>query len=304
MPFGVLWNSTGQPAASVPAGFAPHGLPLAVQLVGRPHGEGTLLALAAGDRGCAVVGTSPSRARSIASVRRRMAGCRICSGELELKVQGNGAAVDGRGAVAVRARRRPPRRPARAASSAGPSSSRSCRTGDELHDLYRDMRDDDYLAEEAGRRATANRLLDLIGAHVPERAPARRRLRPRPAARRGAQARLRDGRAGAVPRGRAARALARASTCASCRWRPSARARNGDSPGELRRRSCSPTCSSTSTIRSPRSTSCARAAAARRRAVRRHARPVVGRPPSSPARAGGATCPRTPSCCRGGRCAS
>ena len=46
-PFGVLWNSTGQPAASVPAGFADDGLPLAVQLVGRPHGEGTLLTLAA-----------------------------------------------------------------------------------------------------------------------------------------------------------------------------------------------------------------------------------------------------------------
>ena len=29
------------------------------------------------------------------------------------------------------------------------------------------MRDDEYLSEEAGRRATANRLLDLIGAHVP-----------------------------------------------------------------------------------------------------------------------------------------
>src|SRR3954471_11589732 len=45
VPFGVLWNSTGQPAASVPVGFAPDGLPLAVQLVGRAHGEGTLLAL-------------------------------------------------------------------------------------------------------------------------------------------------------------------------------------------------------------------------------------------------------------------
>jgi amidase len=45
-PFGVLWNSTGQPAASVPAGFDAQGLPLAVQLVGRPHGEGTLLTLA------------------------------------------------------------------------------------------------------------------------------------------------------------------------------------------------------------------------------------------------------------------
>jgi amidase len=45
VPFGVLWNSTGQPAASVPAGFDPDGLPLAVQFVGRPHGEGTLLTL-------------------------------------------------------------------------------------------------------------------------------------------------------------------------------------------------------------------------------------------------------------------
>ncbi len=45
VPFGVLWNATGQPAASVPAGFDGNGLPLAVQLVGRPHGEGTLLDL-------------------------------------------------------------------------------------------------------------------------------------------------------------------------------------------------------------------------------------------------------------------
>ena len=47
VPFGVLWNSTGQPAASVPAGFSKHGLPLAVQLVGAPRAEGTLLSLAA-----------------------------------------------------------------------------------------------------------------------------------------------------------------------------------------------------------------------------------------------------------------
>jgi Asp-tRNA(Asn)/Glu-tRNA(Gln) amidotransferase A subunit family amidase len=47
VPFTVLWNQTGQPAASLPAGFAPDGLPLAVQLVGRPNGERTLLALSA-----------------------------------------------------------------------------------------------------------------------------------------------------------------------------------------------------------------------------------------------------------------
>src|SRR4051794_34145051 len=47
VPFCVLWNSTGQPAASVPAGFSDDGLPLAVQIVGRPHDETTLLSLAA-----------------------------------------------------------------------------------------------------------------------------------------------------------------------------------------------------------------------------------------------------------------
>jgi amidase len=47
VPFEVIWNATGQPAASVPAGFTAAGLPLAVQLVGRPNDEGTLLSLAA-----------------------------------------------------------------------------------------------------------------------------------------------------------------------------------------------------------------------------------------------------------------
>ena len=48
VPFGVLWNSTGQPAASASRRASrPTGLPLAVQLVGRPHGEGLLLTLAA-----------------------------------------------------------------------------------------------------------------------------------------------------------------------------------------------------------------------------------------------------------------
>jgi amidase len=47
VPFTVLWNSTGQPAISVPAGLSPAGLPLAVQLVGRPDQEETLLSLAA-----------------------------------------------------------------------------------------------------------------------------------------------------------------------------------------------------------------------------------------------------------------
>jgi amidase len=41
------WNFTGQPACSVPAGFDADGLPRAVQLIGRPNDEATLVALAA-----------------------------------------------------------------------------------------------------------------------------------------------------------------------------------------------------------------------------------------------------------------
>jgi SAM-dependent methyltransferase len=39
--------------------------------------------------------------------------------------------------------------------------------GADLHSLYRDMEDGDYLAEEEGRRATSRRLLDLVAAQVP-----------------------------------------------------------------------------------------------------------------------------------------
>ena len=46
-PFTAAWNHLGNPAASVPAGFASNGLPLAVMLIGRPADEGTLLSLAA-----------------------------------------------------------------------------------------------------------------------------------------------------------------------------------------------------------------------------------------------------------------
>lgn len=43
----AFWNVTGHPAASLPAGVADDGLPLAVQLVGRRSDETTLLSLAA-----------------------------------------------------------------------------------------------------------------------------------------------------------------------------------------------------------------------------------------------------------------
>ena len=47
VPFTILWNITGQPAASIPAGFSAEGLPLAVQIVARPGDDRTVLALAA-----------------------------------------------------------------------------------------------------------------------------------------------------------------------------------------------------------------------------------------------------------------
>ena len=46
-PFTAMWNLTGQPAASVPAGIGRAGMPLAVQLIGPPDDEATLLSLAA-----------------------------------------------------------------------------------------------------------------------------------------------------------------------------------------------------------------------------------------------------------------
>ncbi|MGZ4512081.1 MAG: amidase [Mycobacterium sp.] len=47
VPYQPVWNLTGQPAAAVPWDFDGDGLPIAVQLVGRPYAEATLLSLSA-----------------------------------------------------------------------------------------------------------------------------------------------------------------------------------------------------------------------------------------------------------------
>jgi amidase len=46
-PFCVPWNHLGNPAMAVPFGFAADGMPLSIQVVGRPGSEETLLSLAA-----------------------------------------------------------------------------------------------------------------------------------------------------------------------------------------------------------------------------------------------------------------
>jgi amidase len=45
--YAALWNVAGNPAASVPCGTGPDGLPVAVQLVGRTDDEATLFSLSA-----------------------------------------------------------------------------------------------------------------------------------------------------------------------------------------------------------------------------------------------------------------
>jgi amidase len=46
-PYAAAWNYTGQPAATIPAGFTDSGLPRSVMLVARPNDEDTLVSLGA-----------------------------------------------------------------------------------------------------------------------------------------------------------------------------------------------------------------------------------------------------------------
>ena len=182
-----------------------------------------------------------------------MAECRICSGELELRVRGNGAAVTAAALSPSAHAVGRPRRPARLPRVRDGPAARAAVRRAAARPLPRDARR--RVPGRGGRPAR-----DREPAARPDRraraarAAARRRLRPRPAARRGAQARLRDASGSSSrARRRGTRARRSASTCASCRWRRSARAATATRRASSTR-SCSPTCSSTSTIRSPRST--------------------------------------------------
>jgi SAM-dependent methyltransferase len=96
----------------------------------------------------------------------RATACRVCDGQLTLRYRGS--AVAPTPATVSPSRHRP-------GEHADLYACRRCGTVQQpslpdrarLHSLYRAMVDAGYLDEEAGRRKTANRLLDLIGAHVP-----------------------------------------------------------------------------------------------------------------------------------------
>ena len=142
---------------------------------------------------------------------------------------------------------------------------------------------------------------DLAPAAAPRREgraarpAARGRLRPRAAARRGAPPRLDGDRAGAGARGARPRRVARP--------RRPRRPAGGPRPGHRRRLRGDRDGRRDRAPRGPgrRAAGGRGAARPRRRAVRRHARPRLAGPRGSPARAGGATCPRTPTCCRAAR---
>jgi 2-polyprenyl-3-methyl-5-hydroxy-6-metoxy-1,4-benzoquinol methylase len=92
--------------------------------------------------------------------------CRICSGALEQHVRGAA------GVLAPAALAPSDHAPGRHGDllicrECGSVQQPALPAGARLHALYRDSCDDAYLQEQAGRRATAVRLLDLIGRHVP-----------------------------------------------------------------------------------------------------------------------------------------
>ena len=57
--FTVTVNMAGLPGISVPAGFSAEGLPLGLQLIGKPFDEGTILALARGIEEAAALDLRP-----------------------------------------------------------------------------------------------------------------------------------------------------------------------------------------------------------------------------------------------------
>jgi SAM-dependent methyltransferase len=92
--------------------------------------------------------------------------CRVCAGDLSLRVPGNNGSAPMAEAFAP-SRHEPGRHgDLLACVECGTVQQPLLPAGEELHALYRDVDDEAYLGEEAGRRATAAHVLDLIGAQV------------------------------------------------------------------------------------------------------------------------------------------
>jgi SAM-dependent methyltransferase len=92
--------------------------------------------------------------------------CRVCAGDLSLRVAGSNGTAPVAESFAPSLHETGRHGDLLACVECGTVQQPLLPAGDELHELYRDMRDDAYLSEEAGRRATAMHLLDLIAARV------------------------------------------------------------------------------------------------------------------------------------------
>jgi 2-polyprenyl-3-methyl-5-hydroxy-6-metoxy-1,4-benzoquinol methylase len=92
--------------------------------------------------------------------------CRICSGDLSLRIRGRGAPLTA-AAFSPSAHSTGGHGDLLECIECGAVQQPVLPAGAALHDLYREMTDDAYLGEEAGRRATGARLLDVIGRFVP-----------------------------------------------------------------------------------------------------------------------------------------
>jgi SAM-dependent methyltransferase len=92
--------------------------------------------------------------------------CRICSGPIELRFPGRSGGASSE-AFAPTNHRPGEHADLWACRECGTVQQAELPEGQELHDLYRTMADDAYLSEEAGRRETARRVLDLVARHVP-----------------------------------------------------------------------------------------------------------------------------------------
>jgi SAM-dependent methyltransferase len=94
------------------------------------------------------------------------AACQICNGPLRLLHAGSG--IEARSEAFSPTNHQPGQYgDLYRCESCGTVAQPSLPQGDALLDLYRRMRDDHYLDEEQGRRATARRVLDAIGKHAP-----------------------------------------------------------------------------------------------------------------------------------------